>query len=163
MFSYETGVTIAVAIYFTLTLNTIILLNSVLEKNLNKIGYRLSRVTLSWKGLTSDFKNRSIFAKVLFWISFLTFGLLLTLLSWLYVFVFIQLLIYELNNRYGTPRNVLECRWKMRNVDMSFDQIVAEIVKSKSEESLSFDKFKSDLLSDMIERGLISEENAKHF
>lgn len=69
--------------YVISTVHTIVMLNSLLEKDLNKIGMRLSRITLLPKELDADFKNRTIYIKIFFWIFFLTIGLLITLLSWL--------------------------------------------------------------------------------
>ncbi|NDI86932.1 hypothetical protein [Undibacterium crateris] len=156
MLSYETGLAIAFLLYLTSIVNRVIVLNSLFEKNLNKIGMRQSRLSLSLKELNSDFKKQTVYAKTFFWSVFLIFGLLSTLLSWLYVLCYVGAFVYERMKDSGAPSEVKEYRWKLRNVNMSFDQIVSEIVKVNGEGSASFDDVKSDLLRGMSERGLNS-------
>jgi ABC-type multidrug transport system fused ATPase/permease subunit len=155
MFSYETGLTIALVIYLITTVNTVVTLNSLYARNLNKVGMRLSRITLLPRELDADFKNRTTVAKVFFWVFFLTLGLLAAFLSWLSVLWFVGTFVYGRMKDSGAPNNVREYRWKLRNVDMTFDQIVAEIVKLNGESSSSFDEVKTELLNGMAERGLI--------
>lgn len=154
MFSYETGVTIAFMMFLASTVHTIIMLNSLLEKNLNKIGLRLSRITLTPKELDAEFKNRAFYVKVLFWFLFFAISMFGILLGWVYVLWTIGAFMYARIKDSGAPISIREYRWKLKNVDMSFDEIIQEIAKANEKNATEVDVLKKSIIGAMRERGL---------
>lgn len=158
MFDYESGLLISFLCQSYSLINSIILKHSLMEKNLNKIGYRLSWLTLSPKPMDSSEVIRPFYLKAMIFLVLLTFGLLAVLISWIGVAWFVGSLIYAKFKDSGVPNSVREYRWKLRNIDMNFDQIISEIVKVNGESnSASFDELKADYLRGMEDRGLSSQ------
>lgn len=55
----------------------------------------------------------------------------LVLLSWLYIVISAGMMIFGRMKDSGRPQAYKELAWKMKNIDMSFDQIIGEIAKSQ--------------------------------
>ena len=81
-------------------------------------------------------------------------GLPFVLASWLYVAYVVGLLIYRKSKDSGAPQAVREFRWKLRNTDMTFDQLVKELMKASDRDPDEFEKVKADLLRELDEQGL---------
>ena len=83
-------------------------------------------------------------------------GLPFVLLSWLYVALFVGTAAYNRIKDSGAPQAVRESRWKMKNVDMSFDQIVRELMKVSEQDPATFEKVRDDIAQEMADRGFTS-------
>lgn len=124
---YEQGVLIAFLLWLYSTISTIIEKNSLLEKNMNKIGLRTKPAALGFVDMKyPKDSSTKVFAKYS-----LCFGLNLLLISfsWLSVLGFVGFFIYRFNKDKGVPQSIKEYRWKLKNRDMSFDEIIREIMK----------------------------------
>lgn len=126
---YETGILVALALWLYSTVSMFIRKNSMMEKNLNRIGRQISITGLG----VSDMKYPKptagkIFAKQTL---IAALGLPFVLLSWLYVLVIGGMIVHAFIKDLGVPQSVKEWRWKLKNLDMSFDELIKEIVKQE--------------------------------
>lgn len=153
MFTYETGVFVAFLIWAYIAIFLIISINSTLENNLNKIGQRISWLTLTPKIMDSDDKSTRL-RSVLKYLLITGLGLPFILLSWLYVVWCAGCVFYSKVKDSGAPQTIKEYRWKMRNIEMSFDQIIKEMMKVAGEDLDDFDSYRLNWINDMKDRGL---------
>lgn len=123
-FSYENGLALAFMLWLASTVTAVVLINSRLERNLNKIGQRLSWFALVPKSMDAEEMQHSMFRKIFKFLFIVAIALPFVLLSWLYVVLFIGSFIYRRTKDAGAPQAVRDFRWKLRNVDMSFDEVV---------------------------------------
>lgn len=100
--------------------------------------------------------NHSFFRKAVTFLLICGIGLLFVLTSWLYVAYVIGFVLYRRSRDAGAPQAVREFRWKLRNTDMTFDQIVMALMKISEQDPANFEQVKADLLQDLNERGLHS-------
>ncbi|MDP1924425.1 MAG: hypothetical protein Q8K57_06535 [Thiobacillus sp.] len=156
MFSYESGLGIAFMLWLAGIVITLVWINSRFEQNLNKIGQRLGWLTLNPKAMDAEEMKRSTFRKILKFLFIVGIGLPGVLLSWLYVAWFVGSVVYKRTKDAGAPQAVRELRWKMKNTDMSFDQIVREMMKVSEEDPATFEKVRNDLVQEMTDRGFAS-------
>lgn len=154
MFSYEGGLALALLLWLIGNINVIISINSRLEKNLNRFGQRLSWLTLTPKPMKAEDANRSTVSSVIKFILIAAIGIPFTLLSWLHVALYVGTFVYKRMKDAGAPQTVREFRWKLRNTEMSFDQIVKETMKVAEQDPANFEKFRSDLVQELESRGL---------
>jgi hypothetical protein len=166
MFDYESGCLIAFLIFVYGNFNVLVQTNSRMEKNFNKVGMRLSWLTLSPEEMTSSTDNPT-FIRKLFKFSIIVFvGLFFVLLSWVQVLLFIAGYFYKASKDAGAPSYVKEYRWKLKNVDMTFDVIAREmfkvaelqgsvVVTSDDEREKEFFEFKQGIVNGMLNRGLL--------
>lgn len=102
---------------------------------------------------TDDEKRSSLMSFLKF--SFLQLiGLLFVLTSWLSVAMTLGQIIYRKSKDSGVPQNIKEFRWKMKNMDMMFDQVVTESFKLNEDPNTSYEDFKQAAINEMTERGL---------
>lgn len=148
MFSYENGLVLALILWVFGFIKAIYLSNSRTQKNLKKIGKRLS-VNLGLI-VDYDYSNESIFWKIL---KFTLFNVVISipfiLLSWIYVAYFIGINVYFIYKDFGAPQSVKEFRWRMKNTDLTLDQMVRELMKANDNPSDDFDKLKNDILQEI--------------
>ncbi len=154
MFSYETGVGLAFLLWLYNAVMIIVSINSQFERNLNRIGQRLSWFTLLPKPMEPEDQTRSTGSKVLRYLLIVGVGLPFVLLSWLNVLLAAATIIYRWAKDSGAPQVVRELRWRMRNVDMTFDQIVKELMKASDVYSSKYEEFKGNLVRELEERGV---------
>ncbi len=152
--SYEAGIGVALLLWLYGTVNTLISINSTLERNLNKIGQRLSWVTLSAKPMTHDDQSRSTISLVMRFVIMSLIGLASTLLSWLYVLLVVGSIVYAKSKDVGAPQTIKEYRWKLRNMDLSLDQLIRESMKIAGQSEDQFEQVKAELLQSMRDAGL---------
>ena len=166
MFSYEMGVLVAFLFFLYGTVNMLVHINSRMEKNLKKVGMRLSWLSLAPKEMTSATDNPPLWKNVFKFIAVTVFGLALVLLSWLQVALFLGGMIYRRSKDADAPEYIREYRWKLRNVDMSFNGMAREMFKvAEAQGSLQaapdtdkeavFQNFREIIVHDMLERGLL--------
>ena len=65
-------------------------------------------------------------------------------LSWLYVGYYAATVVYALAKDRGAPQVIREARWKMRHTDLSFDQLVKELMKTSEEDRANFSSFREN-------------------
>lgn len=126
---YETGILAALVLWLYSTVSMFIRKNSMMEKNLNRIGRQISITGLG----VSDMKYPKEAAGKTFAKQALiaALGLLFVLSSWLYVVISGGMIAYALFKDLGVPQSIKEWRWKLKNLDMTFDEMIKEIVKQE--------------------------------
>lgn len=155
MFDYETGIFFAFLLWLYSAIMIVVSVNSRLERNLNRIGQRLSWLTLTPKPMDSDDLSRSTVSKILRYLLIVGISLPFVLLSWLNVALAIATIIYRRAKDSGAPQAVREFRWKMKNADLTFDQLVKEMMKiSEDDPSKFFEEFRTTIVNELEERGL---------
>lgn len=154
MFDYETGIFFAFLLWLYNAIMIVVSINSRLERNLNRIGQRLSWLTLMPKPLEPDDLSRSTTSKVLRYLLVVGIGLPFILLSWLNVALSVATILYRRAKDSGAPQTVREFRWKLRNTDLTFDQLVRESMKVTEEDSSKFEEFRASMINELEERGL---------
>ncbi|OYU30228.1 MAG: hypothetical protein CFE39_14625 [Comamonadaceae bacterium PBBC2] len=154
MFDYETGIFFAFLIWLYHAIMIVITVNSRFERNLNRIGQRLSWLTLMPKPMEQEDLSRSTTSKVLRYLLVIGISLLFVLLSWLNVGIAVATIIYRRTKDSGAPQAVRELRWKLRNTELSFDQLIQESMKVADQDPSTFDEFRASVIADLEERGL---------
>lgn len=154
MFDYETGLFLAVLLWLYNALMIVVSVNSRLERNLNRMGQRLSWLTLTPKPMDPDDLSRSTLSKVLKYLFIVGVGLPFVFLSWLYVALAVGNILYRRAKDSGAPQVIREFRWKMKNADLTFDQLVKELMKVSEEDLSKFEEFRAKIVSELQEQGL---------
>ena len=154
MFDYETGIFFAFLLWLYNAVMIVISVNSRLERNLNRMGQRLSWFTLTPKPLERDDLSRSTTSKVLRYLLVVGIGLPFILLSWLNVALAVATIIYRRAKDSGAPQAIREFRWKLRNTELTFDQLVRESMKVAEEDPSKFEEFRASMVNELEERGL---------
>jgi hypothetical protein len=149
---YEFGVGVAFCIWIGSLIWLFISLNSQLERNLNKVGSRQSWLSLQPKPMDNNHYHRTIPTKlgklaVIFFLGFI--GILF---SWLYVAWYMGTIAYSYLKDAGAPQAIREFRWRMRNLDLSFDEIVEGMVLAAGNKH-SAEHLKQQIWEEMNERG----------
>ena len=57
------------------------------------------------------------------------------------------------SNKFGMPQSIKEYQWKMRNLDLSFDNIIKLDLASKDVPPDKFDEVRASTIINMNERG----------
>jgi len=153
-FSYENGVFVASFIFIYSIIALIVQLNSQMERNLNKVGLRRSWMTRQPKPLEQKYIDRPFYRKILKFLFFIIFQLASVLLSWLGVLLTACMMAYAWSKDYGTPSEVKAFRWKMRNRDMPFEDIVKEMEIMAGNDLSGLGAAIEDVKSSMRECGL---------
>lgn len=125
------------------------------QLNLRRIGQRLSWLTLRPKPMEHDDLNRSTWPNIWKYLLVVGIGLPTVLLSWLNVAWYIGVFVFWRVKDSGAPQVVREFRWKMRNADLTFDQMMKELMKVSDEDPATFDTFRENYVRDMRARGLL--------
>lgn len=151
MFTYENGLSVALLIWLLGFIRIILVANSKTQKNLKLVGKRMS-YNLGMI-VDYDFKYESIGWRIA---KFFFFNVVLSLpfilFSWGYVLFICASYIYVFFKDFGAPQSVKEFRWKMRNVDMSFDQMIKELMKVQDQNPDDFEKIKMDMIENINQR-----------
>ena len=154
MFDYETGIFVAFLLWLYNAVRVVVSVNSRLERNLNQMGQRLSWVTLTPKAMEPGDLSRSTTSKILKYLLVVGIGLPFVLLSWLNVGLAIATILYRRAKDSGAPQAVREFRWKLRNTDLTFDQLVRESMKAVEADPSKFEEFRAAMVTELEERGL---------
>jgi hypothetical protein len=151
---YETGLWMAFLTWSWGLINIVVSVNTRMEKNLNTIGQRLSWISLKPKAMDIDDQDRPVWKSVGKFLLIAVIGLPFILLSWLQVLIFVGMILYQKSRDAGAPQVVRAFRWKLRNVDMNFDDLVRELLKAGDKPSEDFEATKASLIAEMEEIGL---------
>ena len=122
---YEKGLVLALFIWLFNAGRLIVNVNSQLERNLHRMGQRLSWVTVTPKPSSGEeWGHRTWFGKLCKFLFLALLRLIFAFTSWLYVLTALGGLAWALAKDAGAPAAVREFRGKMKNVDISFDHLV---------------------------------------
>ena len=154
MFSYEGGLVLSLFLWLLNSAEMIVHINSQLERNLNKIGQRISWATLTPKAMSAEDEARSTLAKIGKYLLIVGFNFPFVFLSWLFVAYFVGFWFYRRSKDSGVPQVVKEFRWKLKNYDLSFDEVVKESMKVVGEPPEKFDTFRESFVLELREKGL---------
>lgn len=151
MFSYEGGIAIAAMAWLYNAISIVVWINSRYERNLNRIGQRLSWLTLSPAMMEEGDLEKSLGSKIGKYLLIVGLNLLLVLTSWLYVALVVSTWLYTRAKDSGAPQAVREFRWRMRNQEMTFDQIMKELMKVSDEPPDSFEEYRANFIRQLDE------------
>jgi diacylglycerol kinase len=158
--TYESGLFIAFLLWIYGLVMTLVSINSQMEKNLNKIGVRLSWVNQNAKDMTYEDVDKPFWKSVLKFLLLAAFGFVLMFLSWIQVAMTAGMIVWKWHKDSGTPQVIKEFRWKMRNLDLTRDQVIEELAKTDGIAPENYETYKQTLLQQMRERGLtVSDYN----
>lgn len=147
--TYEAGLAVALLLWFASRVYLVVMVNSRMERNLNKVGQRLSWYSLRPKQRSpSDWAQQS-WQKAAKYLFLAAMTLPSVLLSWAYVAWVAGHMIYAWSKDHGAPAAVREFRWKLRNVDMPFDQLVREMMKVAGDDETRFPQVRAEILEQM--------------
>lgn len=125
--------------------------NSQFEKNLNKLGLRLSYLTLTPTPYENE--NKPIYIKILKLLIIQIFNFAMIFLSWLFVLYFAFMVVRNFYNKIGMPQAIKDYQWKMRNMDLSIDNIIKLDMAARDISMNNFEEFKANILEDLHNRG----------
>lgn len=149
---YESRVFVALVIAFIRFIFAFLTINSIISSNYALIGMRLSYLTLSPKQLTKAFQNQNLILKILkFSTIWIIIPLILIFLSWLYVVYLLAIHLYHFSQFWGMPNDVKEFKWKIRNLELSFDQMAELTYIYSKPKDTTFEEFKSSIVENMKE------------
>lgn len=128
---YEAGLGVAFLLWLYRTAARIVLVNSRMQRNLRKVGCRLSWLDLELTQMDDADAKRSPARETFGHLIAACVSLPLVILSWLDVLLTAGMIIYRLAKDRGAPDAVREFRWKLRNMDLSFDELILGMMKVK--------------------------------
>lgn len=153
---YETGVVAALLVWLYRCAHLLVLINSTLERNLNRVGQRLSWASSRPIDMTESEARRGPLSTTLRY-TLVVLGMLpFVLLSWADVLWTLGHMAYRYTKDVGAPTAVRELRWKLRNREMTFDEILSELAKAGEIPEQMREDFKRDHIASMTLRGLTS-------
>jgi hypothetical protein len=150
---YENGLVIALMCWLFGNVALLVRINSQFNRNLHKVGSRLSWLGGNPTPLTDYDLRRGVLRKAGKFVLLFVCGFLLALTSWLYVALFLGPIIYRWSKDSGAPTAIKEARWKLKNRDLSFDEIV-KLMHAAAESPPPLDEFRQRVLAEMHRNGL---------
>lgn len=143
---YESGLLVALIIWFWRLIYAFLQLNSKKAKNLKLIGKRLSWLDLSVKNISIKFIEESIFYKVIkFSLIWIIVPLVFVLTSWIYVVYNVGIFLYKRSQNSGIPIDFKEYQWKINNLTLTFDQMAELTYKMTDQNQFTLEQFKQYL------------------
>lgn len=144
--SYEGGLLIALILWFFSVVRSIIIINSQMEKNLATIGKRSSFLG----GMIDiDYRKSSKKRTVIKFLIIHMLGFVFIIFSWIYVFFALGTYVYIFYKDIGAPVAVKEFRWKLKNLDMTLDEIIRELMIVSGQDLSNFENVKADIVNDL--------------
>jgi len=143
--TYEDGIGVALLLWLFNAIMIVVNVNSRMNRNLNKLGQRLSWLSFSAKVMNRDDLTRPWWKSFLKYLLIVGFNLVFTLTSWLYVAAAVAMFVYSKSKDSGVPEPIRAYRWKLKNVDMSFDDMVREVMKLSEKPPEEFEQFRADM------------------
>ncbi len=145
---YWTGVGIAVLFWLWSLISAIATLNSRSARNLARVGLCYSWLDFGIRPMTRADRERSTLSSVVKFVTIQTVGLIFTVLSWISVAMSGYMLWRRFTSTIGAPPAVKEMRWKLQNIDMTFDQLADALYKANASlvtQTQSPEEFKAEL------------------
>lgn len=151
---YETGLLFAFLTWIYGLASVLVHVNGQMNRNFNKVGMRLSWLNFRPKAMTRDDQIRPLWRSVLKFLLIAGIGIPFIFLSWVQVALYVGTQIYRWSKDSGAPEAIKEYRWRLRNTDMTMDQMIQEMMKVEKQDPAKFDEFKTEIVNDMKSRGL---------
>lgn len=155
MFSYENGLVVSALMYVYYIINLLISINSQLERNLNKVGERISWLSLRAKPMNAGDLHPPSWKIVGKFVFIAIFQGIFVLLSWVNVLINVMVMAYGISKDRGVPTEIREFRWKLKNQDLSFDEIIRETMKVKGIAPELFESAKAEMIESLRDKGLM--------
>ncbi|WP_036217228.1 hypothetical protein [Massilia sp. LC238] len=149
---YELGCFVAFILWLYRTVILLVAINSTAERNLRKVGMRHSWYTGSVVVMTYSAEYKHLLASVIKFAAIRLMFLVGIIFSWISVVWFFGSLIYLKGKDSGAPAEVKEFRWKLRNRDLSFDDLVTGLAKISGVDA-PLEVLRNDMFENMRERG----------
>ena len=124
---YELGLLIAFLLWAVQTINLIAQLNSRMARNFRKIGYRISWSTMNPKAMSRADLERGPIGSLLKFLVVTALNLPFVLLSWIYAAYVVGAFAYARIKDAGTPEEVRQFRRRVRQKDLSRDEMAREL------------------------------------
>ena len=157
MFSYENGVIVCILLSLYRAVSLLLLINSTYSKNLRRIGLRVRWSELTVVEIEKSDVNQSFLKKIAKFLTVIGVEWIFFATSWLYVLVNVGLIVYRYSKDSGAPERVKNYRWKMKNVNMTYEQVIKEHMKLNEMKEEDFEQVKKETIQSMEERGLPQE------
>jgi hypothetical protein len=156
MFSYENGVLLGAFMYLYFISNLLVSINSQFERNLNKVGERISWLSMQIKPMKREDVHPPLW-KTIGKFAFIS-GLhgIFVFLSWVNVALNLMLIAYRISQDRGVPTKIREFRWKLRNQDLSFDDLIRERMLATGVSLEFFEAEKANLIASLCSSGLMA-------
>jgi hypothetical protein len=128
MTDYEIGMAWSFILYLLESINRLIFLNSQFNRNIRKVGFRLKWSTGLPTMMEYDELQPSKINSSLKIFSFFIIGCFCVFLSWFYVIYssFTWIRAFYKNN-FNIPEVIKVARFKLKNSDMDFDEVLLQI------------------------------------
>jgi len=150
---YETGVGAAVLCWLFYAASLLVRINSQTQRNLKKVGMRLSWVSNKADAWTGEDEKKSIWWSIGKYAVCIAIQVPFLLLSWIYAAYSVGSILWHLWKDLGAPQSVKEYRWKMRNRDMDFVEVVREMWKL-NESTVPLEDFLAATADEVREKGM---------
>lgn len=121
---YEVGVGVAFLMWLFFRISFLIQINSLAAKNLRKVGMRYSSISGQPVAMSADDADPKPAWSVMKFILISLIGLCTILFGWGYVLVVLAQLVHAWSKSYGAPIAMKEFTWKLKNMDMTFEELV---------------------------------------
>ncbi len=157
MFSYESGVVVGAFMYVYFIFNLLVSINSQFERNLNKVGERISWLSMQIKPMKREDVHPPLW-KIIGKFALIS-GLqgIFVFLSWVNVALNLMLIAYRISQDRGVPTKIREFRWKLRNQDLSFDDLIRERMLAAGLSLEFFEAEKENLIASLCSSGLMED------
>ena len=157
MFSYENGLVVSALMYAYYIVNLLVSINSQLEQNLNKVGERISWLSLKPIQMSASDLDRPALMAIGRFVFVALFQGIFVFLSWLNVVINILMMAYNISKDRGVPNEIKAFRWKMKNQDLSFDEIIRESMKANGVAPELFETAKEEMIESLRAKGLMKD------
>lgn len=151
---YETGVGVALLVWLASQVFGVVERMSIKARNLRRFGMKVSALG-ELQPITENDAKRHWAVRLLVHAGVALIGLLSTLLSWVYVAFYVGNLAWIWSKQVGAPAEVREFRWRLKNIDMSLDDLIRASMKAQGIAADRFEEVRSAHVEDMRARGLL--------
>jgi hypothetical protein len=150
---YFSGVGVAALMVLWGCGTMVIKINSLMNRNLKKVGLKMNWVLPGVDAWTAEEAKRSVWWSIGKFVLIFVFDMIFIVASWLYVAYYIGTILWRWSKDRDAPQSIKEYRWKMRNVEMSFVEIVREMWKMNGSAG-AFEDFLATVADEVREKGL---------
>jgi hypothetical protein len=145
---YDLGVLVAFCFWSLGLVMILVKVNSQAERNLRKVGLRHSWINFEPKTMSPEHYKHRPLASVGKFVLIAALGIPGILMSWLYVALSMGMIAYSWSKDRGAPQEVREFRWRLKNQNLSFDDL-AEWLHRHGKVADHIDDFKRQLRDEM--------------
>lgn len=146
---YEFGVEVAFFLWLYRMVRVVVNANSRASGNLRRVGMRYSWLSGEVKELSYSDYHRTFLGKSFRFFLLILLSLPWILFSWFYVFYIVVTLLHVASKARGTPREIAELRWRLKNINLTFDEMI-EWLKIASRDTRSTYELKKLVQTQMM-------------